>query len=239
MEENFPKNIAIVMDGNGRWAQRRGLPIAAGHKCGAETLGKVVKFCSKESNINSLTVFAFSTENWKRPKDEVEYIVNLLAEYVKKSLNDKNYENAKVRFIGNFDRLNAELVQDMKDIEQQTKDNEGLKFNIAFSYGGRLEIVDATKKIVNDVKDKKISVEEIDESTFKNYLYNSEIADIDFLIRTGGERRLSNFLLWELSYAELYFIDTLWPDFDENLLSEAIENFKQRRRTFGERRAKR
>jgi undecaprenyl diphosphate synthase len=237
--ENFPKNIAIIMDGNGRWSQRRGLPINLGHRQGAEALGNIARYCSGNPNLNSLTVYAFSTENWKRSVEEVGYIMNLFKDYIDKTIREDDLKNTRVRFIGNFDRLDSDLVEGIKKIEERTKNNGGLKFDIALSYGGRLEIVDACKKFSADVLNGKMQWKELTEDIFKNYLYDSEINDVDLVIRTGGDRRLSNFILWELSYAELYFTDTLWPDFDEKALDVAIEDFQHRKRTFGERRAKR
>jgi undecaprenyl diphosphate synthase len=238
--ENFPKNIGIIMDGNGRWAQRRGLPISLGHRQGAEALGNIVKYCSSISDLESLTTFAFSTENWKRPKEEVDYIMGLFKDYLDKFFREEEkLKNLRIRFIGNFSRLDGELVDGIRKIEERTKDNVGLKFDIALSYGGRLEIVDACKRFAKDVLDGKAQASNLDESGFKNYLYDNEIGDLDLVIRTGGDLRLSNFFLWQLPYSELYFTDTLWPDFNEKALDAAIEDFKHRKRTFGERRAKR
>ncbi|MDR2760509.1 MAG: di-trans,poly-cis-decaprenylcistransferase [Rickettsiales bacterium] len=236
----FPENIAIIMDGNGRWAQRRGLPIVAGHSKGAATLEKMVKYCANLRELKSLTVFAFSTENWKRPPDEVNHIMELFLDYTRRFL-EKKEENGgvRVKFLGCAEKMSEKLLESMKLVEEKTKDNTGLRFDIALNYGGRREIVDACKKFARDAAENIISPAELTENNFKKYLYDGEIDYPDLIIRTGGDYRLSNFLLWELSYSELYFTDTLWPDFDENSLSDAIENYKQRRRTFGERRAKR
>ncbi|MDR0572210.1 MAG: di-trans,poly-cis-decaprenylcistransferase [Rickettsiales bacterium] len=236
--ENYPNNIAIILDGNGRWAQKRGLPISLGHKRGAEVLENIVRYCGK-IGLRSLTIFIFSTENWKRPVEEVNYLMDLFNNYIDRFLAEKESSNIRTKFIGNFDKLEPKLLDGIRKIEEKTKSNTGLKFDIALSYGGRLEVVDACKKFAKDFKDGKIMLDDLKEDTFKNYLYDSEINYPDLVIRTGGNYRLSNFLLWELSYSELYFTDTLWPDFDENSLMQAIENFQQRKRTFGEREAKR
>jgi undecaprenyl diphosphate synthase len=237
--DNFPKNIAIIMDGNGRWAQKRGLPISFGHKQGAEALKNILKICVENTNINSLTVYAFSTENWKRSKEEVDHIMNLFRNYIKEVLKEKDTKNVRVRFIGSFNNLISELLEEIKKVEEITKNNDGLKFDIALSYGGRQEIIDACKKFADDVTNNRIQTNNLDESVFRKYLYDNEINDPDLVIRTGGECRLSNFLLWELSYSELYFVDTLWPDFSKEDLDKALEYFCNRKRTFGERRAKR
>ena len=237
--DNFPHNIAIIMDGNGRWAQRRNLPISMGHKAGCDNLIDIVKYCSKNNNINSLTVYALSTENLKRPKDEVEYLFKLVRENL--TQDDKIYQenNIKVKFIGNFSPLSNDIVDTIDTIEKKTKNNNGLNFNIAFCYGGRAEIVDATKKIIQAIKNGNLKEEEVNENTFKKFLYKENMEEPDLIIRAGGEIRMSNFLLWELSYAELYFSSVLWPDFNTSELEKAIDYFKQRKRTFGERRAKR
>lgn len=238
IESNFPESIAIIMDGNGRWAQKRGFEIRYGHKQGAENLIKISKH-SKNIGVKSLTLYAFSTENWKRPKAEVDSLMRLLRFYLTKNMDEFTKNNVKLKVIGNLDRLDNDLRENILKLEEKTKNNNGLFLNIAFSYGGRMEILDATKKIAEAVKIGNLDIESIDEEEFKKYLYNSEIIYPDLVIRTGGELRLSNFLLWELSYSELYFTDTLWPDFDEKALDLAIENFKNRKRTYGERKAKR
>lgn len=238
LKENFPESVAIIMDGNGRWAQKRGFEIRYGHKQGAENLIKILQY-SKKIGIKSLTVYAFSTENWKRPKAEVNSIIRLLKFYLEKNKNEFKTNNVKLKVIGCLDGLDKNIVQNIRNIEKETENNDGLYFNVAFGYGGRKEIVDATKKIVKDVKNGILDINDLDENIFKKYLYNEEIIYPDLVIRTGGDLRLSNFLLWEVSYSELYFTDTLWPDFDEKALDLAINNFKHRKRTYGERKAKR
>ncbi|MBR2141404.1 MAG: di-trans,poly-cis-decaprenylcistransferase [Rickettsiales bacterium] len=239
MEGNFPKNIAIIMDGNGRWAQRQDFKIRYGHKRGAESFIRIVNYCLK-IGVESLTVFAFSTENWKRPPSEIGALMRLLKYYMNANA-DKFYKsNIKLKVIGASleNKIDKDILDKIKEVEEKTKDNK-FALNVAFNYGGRREIVDASKKIAEDVKNNIISVDDIDENTFKKYLYNPDIAYPDLIIRTGGVLRLSNFLLWEMSYSELYFTDTLWPDFDEKQLDLAIEDFKHRVRTYGERKAKR
>ena len=234
----LPKSIAIIMDGNGRWAQKRGYEIRYGHKRGVEALIKTLRHC-KNIGIKSLTVYAFSTENWKRPKREVDSIMRLLKFYLNKNEEEFYKNNTKLKVIGDLNNLSNDIVEKVKNIEEKTKDNSEFFFNVAFSYGGQREIVQATKKIVNDVKNNNISMDDINEESFKNYLYNPDIIYPDLVIRTGGDLRISNFLLWEISYSELYFTNTLWPDFDEKALDLAIEDFKHRKRTYGERKAKR
>jgi undecaprenyl diphosphate synthase len=236
--ENYPNNIAIILDGNGRWAQKRGLPISFGHKKGAETLENIIRYCDK-IGLGSLTVFVFSTENWKRPSEEVDYLMKLFSDYIGRFLTDKEEGNIRTKFVGNFDKLDPKLFEGIQKIEEKTKSNTGLKLDIALSYGGRREIVDACKKFAKDVENNRIVASDLSEDIFKSYLYDSEANYPDLVIRTGGNYRLSNFLLWQLSYSELYFTDTLWPDFDEKSLIRAIEDFQQRKRTFGERSAKR
>lgn len=238
-ENNIPKSIAIIMDGNGRWAQRLGFKIRYGHKKGANTLIKVLNHCNK-LGVESLTVFAFSTENWKRPQSEVNALMRLLEYYLFKLEDELQKNNIKLKVIGASaeGKLNKKIIEKIKQVEENTKNNK-FAFNIAFNYGGRREIVDASKKIAQDVKNGIVDIEDINENSFKNYLYNPDIIYPDLVIRTGGDLRISNFLLWEMSYSELYFTDTLWPDFDEKQLDLAIDNFNNRVRTYGDRKAKR
>lgn len=238
MLEEKLNHLAIIMDGNGRWAQKRNLPINEGHREGAKTLEKTIDSCLK-FNIKSLTVYAFSTENWKRSKEEIDEIFSLLKKYLNRNLDSYNDKNIRVKVIGNLFKVEQNIVNDIKKIEKKTENNNGFYFDIAFCYGGRNEIIDACKTIVNEIKNNKLDVENINELNFRNYLYDSKINDPDLIIRTGGDFRMSNFLLWEMSYSELYFTNILWPDFDEEALSNAINDFKQRKRTFGDRKAKR
>lgn len=234
----LPKSIGIIMDGNGRWAQKRGFEIRYGHKKGVDALIKILNY-SQKIGIKSLTVYAFSTENWKRPEREVNAIIRLLQFYLKNNEKEFYKNNIKLSVMGDLSKLDKKTIDKIREIEEKTKNNEDFYFNVAFSYGGRREIVDASKKIAKDFKDGKIDINTLDEDIFKMYLYNPDIIYPDLIIRTGGDIRLSNFLLWELSYSELYFTDTLWPDFDEKALDLAIDNYKHRKRTYGERKAKR
>lgn len=234
----LPKSIGIIMDGNGRWAQKRGFEIRYGHKKGVDALIKILNY-SQKIGIKSLTVYAFSTENWKRPEREVNAIIRLLQFYLKNNEKEFYKNNIKLSVMGDLSKLDKKTVDKIREIEEKTKNNEDFYFNVAFSYGGRREIVDASKKIAKDFKDGKIDINTLDEDVFKTCLYNPDIIYPDLIIRTGGDIRLSNFLLWELSYSELYFTDTLWPDFDEKALDLAIDNYKHRKRTYGERKAKR
>ena len=233
MEETLlPKHIAIIMDGNRRWAREKGLDPKLGHKEGAENLKRIAKYANK-IGIKYLTVYAFSTENWKRTKEEVGALMLLLQKYVEEFLTDKNLENIKLNVLGDITRLDKSLQKSIEKIMTKTKENTGLTLNIAFNYGGRDEIVRAVKKIAQEVKDNEISVENINEDVFSNSLYTAGQPDPDLLIRPGGEQRISNYLLWQLAYTEFLFIPKYWPDFTEEDLNEAIHTFTQRNRKFG------
>ena len=225
---SIPKHVAIIMDGNGRWAQKKGLPRRKGHKEGVNTLKKIVK-AAGEIGINYLTVYAFSTENWKRPDKEVNFLLNLFENSIKNELDELKEKNVHINVIGRKKTLPSNLVKQIEYLENETAKESDLILNIAFNYGGRAEIVDTAKKILKE----KIEVEDIDEKKFSSYLYFSNIPDVELLIRTGGEKRLSNFLLWESAYAELYFADIFWPDFSKENLEEAVDEFNQRNRRFG------
>lgn len=228
----IPKHVAIIMDGNRRWAKKRGLPTQLGHSEGADTLEKMADIC-EDLGIKYLTVYAFSTENWKRSEEEVDHLMKLLAKHIKDF--DKRIKNRNVRFrlVGEISRLNKDLQDGIREIEERTENNTGLTVNIAINYGGRAEIAIATQKIAEDVKNDKIKIEDINEELIYKYLQTKESPDPDLLIRTGGEQRLSGFLLWQSSYSELYFTDVLWPDFDKKELEKAIEEFNNRKRNFG------
>lgn len=234
-DDTVPTSVAIIMDGNGRWAQKRKLPISYGHKKGADNLIKILEH-AKNIGIKSLTLYAFSTENWKRPKDEVDYILSILNNYLDEKSEIFMKNDIKLKFIGDLTKLDGEVLRKIANLEKETENNT-LILNIAFSYGGRAEIVNATKNIVVDYKNNKIDINDINEELFKKYLYNPEIIYPDLVIRTGGDMRISNFLLWEISYSELYFTNTLWPDFKEKDFDKAIKNYKKRKRTYGERKA--
>lgn len=223
----LPEHIAIIMDGNGRWAKKRSLPRTAGHVAGAKTFKDIARYCNK-IGLKYLTVYAFSTENWKRPKDEVEGIMNLLRDYLKDAENFK-HENIKVKFIGNLEPLADDIKELIKKDEDGSKDATGLNLNIAINYGGRDEITNAVKKIVNS----GVSAEHITEQTISDNLYTANMPDPDFIIRPSGEYRLSNYLIWQSAYAEYWFSDVLWPDFKPKHLEKAIDDFNHRNRRFG------
>lgn len=225
MESRIPSHIAIIMDGNGRWAERRGLPRTLGHKEGAVALRKIITYAG-EIGIKYFTVYAFSTENWKRSKDEVDALMFLFKTYLKNE--EKNIMKNNVRFLvsGRKDGVSPPLLKAIKNLEDKSKNNTGLTLNIAFNYGGRAEIIDAVNSIL------KLKKDHIDEENFSKYLY-SDIPDPELLIRTSGEFRISNFLLWQIAYSEIYITEALWPDFDEKELDKAIESYNGRDRRFG------
>jgi len=229
---NSPKNIAIIMDGNGRWAQQRNKNRTSGHKEGVKTLKKIVK-AAANLNLESLTVYAFSTENWKRPKAEVNFLLTLMRQTMRNEVEELIEKGVKVKFIGRKDALSKNLTDEIEYIEQCSTNNKKLTLNIAFNYGGRAEITDAAKKLAEAYKADKLTLDQFDEDDFSDYLYNNKLQEVELLIRTGGDMRLSNFLLWQSAYAELYFTDKFWPDFEEKDLIKAIEEFKQRERRFG------
>jgi len=222
-------HVAIILDGNGRWATKRGLSRSMGHKAGFDNLKKLSKHIFKKG-IKMLSVFAFSTENFKRDKEEVDYLMSLLVNNFKSLINKK--DNVKIVFSGRRDNLRDDVISAIEEIEELTKNNTKHVFNICFNYGGRAEIIDATKKIVKDCKEGFLNIEELNEELYKKYLYN-EICDIDLLIRTSGEYRISNYMLYQLSYCEMYFTDVLFPDFNDKEFDKAIENFNHRDRRFG------
>lgn len=228
----MPQHIAFIMDGNGRWAKRKGMPRLVGHNAGTETLKKIVKE-SKRLGIPYITFYAFSTENWKRPSDEVNGLMNILVKFIQSEIQEIHSNHIKINILGDIDRLPAYAREQVDFATQLTKDNTEMHFNIALNYGGRDEIIQAVKRIVNDVKDHKIDIEQIDENLFPAYLYTNGMPDPDLLIRTSGEVRLSNFLLWQLAYSELTFVDVFWPDFDEKAYQKTISDYQNRNRRFG------
>lgn len=234
MEEKImPKHIAIIMDGNRRWAKSKGLDGSLGHKKGAEVLEEVAKYCNK-IGLEALTVYAFSTENWKRTKEEVGAILLLLQMYLDKFLKTADLENIKLRVIGDRENnMPEEIKNKMIKMEERTKNNTGLKFNIAFNYGGRDEIVKATRKIASKVLEGELKVEDITEETVSNNLYTAGLPDPDLLIRTSGELRTSNFLPWQITYSEFLFLDKYWPDFTTKDIDDAIELYSKRHRRVG------
>ena len=221
MEDTNIKHIAIIMDGNRRWAKNNNLPIKLGHKEGAETLKKIVRYANK-IGIKYLTVYAFSTENWKRSKEEVDALMSLLENYLDQFSKEADDENIVIRVLGDREALSEKLRNKISEVIEATKDNTGIIFNIALNYGGRNEIVNATKAVCEDILNKKIKVEDITEEMFSNYLYTKNDPDPDLLIRTSGEIRLSGFLPWQSVYSEFFFTDVLWPDFTVKNLDEAI-----------------
>ena len=222
------RSVAIIMDGNGRWARRRGLPVAAGHRAGTRALRRAVE-SSIDLGVESVAVYAFSTENWSRPKEEVDALMEIFAETIDRELPDLSKQGVRTRFIGRRDRAPQFLRDKMEALESETRHNTRLNLWVAFDYGGRGEIVEATRRIVES----GIDPDEIDENVLAAHLYAPELPDPDLLIRTSGELRVSNFLLWQLAYAELVFVDKLWPDFDEKDLHSALEAYASRRRRFG------
>ena len=230
---NVPNHIAIILDGNGRWAKAKGLPRGYGHVKGCANLEQVC-YDIKDLGVKYLTVYAFSTENWKRSVEEVTGIMNLFRKYLVDSIERSNNANMKVNLIGKREGLPEDIVQKMDNLERETAGNTGLQFYIAINYGGRDEIVRAVKKIMKDADAGKISADDIDESLFAEYLDTKGVPDPDLLIRTSGEERTSNFLPWQLAYSEFYFTDTLWPDFDMDSLIEAVRYYNKRERRFGD-----
>ena len=233
MEEKImPKHIAIIMDGNRRWAKERGLDPKLGHKEGADNLKRIAKYANK-IGLQYLTVYAFSTENWKRTKEEVGALMLLLQKYVEDFLKDTSKDNIRIKILGDITRLDEGLQKSIQKIVEATANCTGLTLNIAFNYGGRDEIVKAVKKIAKQVQDKEISIEDINEDLVSNSLYTAGQPEPDLLIRPGGEQRISNYLLWQLAYTEFLFIPKYWPDFSKEDLDEAIQIFENRNRKFG------
>ncbi len=228
---NLPIHVGIIMDGNGRWAKKRGLARSLGHSAGAKNLKKLLRHIYKRG-IKYVSVYAFSTENFKRSKEEVDYLMKLFIKMFKTNAKEFIKDKIKVVFSGSRNNLSEELNNAMDDLEEKTKDFENGIFNVCLNYGGRSEIIDATKKIAKLVKDGKLAIEDIDEEVLNNNMYN-RLPDLDFVIRTSGEIRTSNFMPWQSTYAEYYFPDTLFPDFDEKQFDIAIEEFQKRSRRFG------
>jgi undecaprenyl diphosphate synthase len=229
---NLPKHIAIIMDGNGRWAKQRGFIRAFGHENGTKAV-KIAIETSAKLGIEFLTLYAFSTENWNRPKLEVETLMKLLIKSIKEELKTLQKNNIKLNTIGDLEKLPKSTQKALLDVIEKTKDNTRLTLTIALSYGSREEIVNTVKNICNKVKNNIISIDTIDDSIINEHLYTQNLPDVDLLIRTSGEHRISNFLLWQIAYAELYFTPILWPDFKEEDLYEAIISYQKRERRFG------
>lgn len=230
--DNIPKHIAIIMDGNGRWAKKRKLPRTMGHKAGVETIRRVLKEADK-LGIKYMTLYAFSTENWKRPKDEVSALMKLLVQYLRQEIKELHKNGVKINVLGDVSRLPKECQEEIDRAVTKTQNNEGIMMNIALNYGGRDEILRAVKLISEDISKGIIKSSEIDQNTFENYLYTKGIPDPDIIIRPSGEQRLSNFLLWQCAYSEFWYSDICWPDFKETDLHKAIYDFQKRDRRFG------
>ncbi len=228
----LPKHVAIIMDGNGRWAKSRGLPRIYGHKKGAE-VAKTIVYKTRQLNIPYLTLFAFSKENWLRPKEEIEVLLGLLKYYLETELEEIKRNEIRFKVIGNKDDFPDELKKQLNLVEKETEKNDKMVLCMALSYGGRAEIIEAVKKIALQIKENKINIEEIDETVFRKFLYTYDIPDPDLLIRTSGELRISNFLLFQLAYTEFYFTPVYWPDFNEQEYLKALYSYQQRERRFG------
>ena len=228
----IPAHIAIIMDGNGRWAKKRGLSRSMGHREGSRVLKKIVEV-SHKLGVKYLTVFAFSTENWSRPREEVDQLLSLMLDYLKNSENELRGEPIRIRVIGDRTRLPDDFVREIERVEGNTAHLNGLNLVIAINYGGRQDIVNAAVKLIDEVKSGRLNESQIDVNSFSNFLYTTGIPDPDLLIRTSGEIRVSNFLIWQCSYSELFFTETLWPDFTEQHLHDAILQYQGRQRRYG------
>lgn len=229
---NIPQHIAIILDGNGRWAKKKGMPRNFGHTQGSKNVEHICEDAYK-MGVKYLTVYAFSTENWKRPKEEVDALMNLLRNYMKTCLKTAEKNRMRVRVLGDKTALDDDIRSRIAELEEATKNNDGLNFQIALNYGSRDEMIRAMKNMCMDVKEGKLETEQIDEKLFESYLDTHDIPDPDLMIRTSGEQRLSNYLLWQLAYSEFYFTDVLWPDFTKEDLAEAIAYYNGRDRRFG------
>ena len=231
-EKNIPQHVAIILDGNGRWAKKRFLPRNMGHVQGAKTVEKICED-AWDLGIKYLTVYAFSTENWKRSEEEVGALMKLLNKYLSDCLERSSKNNMRVRVIGDISRLSSELQKQIIELEEKSSVNTGLNFTVALNYGGRDEMIRGMKKMVDDMQKKNMSANQITEEFFASYLDTKGIPDPDLMIRTSGEQRISNYLLWQMAYTEFYFTDVLWPDFDKNELQKAIDYYTGRDRRFG------
>lgn len=232
LRERMPHHVAVIMDGNGRWAKRRAMPRIMGHRKGVDVLKDLLR-CCRDWGIEALTAYAFSTENWGRPTEEVEFLMTLFERVLRKELREMMKENVQIRFVGNLEMLPNSLREEIDRAVEETRVNTGIQFTIATNYGGRQEILQACRSIAAAVKDGTLALEDIDESVFERNLYTSGICDPDLLIRTSGEMRISNFLLWQMAYAEIYVTDTMWPDFDRAQFHTALRDYQSRERRFG------
>jgi len=231
-KNNIPRHVAIIMDGNGRWASQRGLPRTAGHNEGIKRVKEIVR-AATEFGVEVITFFAFSTENWMRPKREISMLMRSLNYFLDREVKELNKHNVRLKIIGREGPIPETLIKKLRESELKTQDNKGITMVLALNYGSRQEIVDAAKKFSHDVLRRSLAIEDLDEEKFSKYLYASDLPDPDLLIRTSGEMRISNFLLWQLSYAELYFLKKYWPDFKKEDFYKAIEEYQKRERRFG------
>lgn len=233
MEQKIPQHIAIVMDGNGRWAENQGLPRIEGHKAGVESVRKMIRMCM-EKKVACLSLFAFSSENWARPMEEVSFLMELFIESLRRELSELNQNGVRMCFTGDRSLLSPTLQQQMREAESVTADNAQLTLNIVVNYGGKWDLVTAAKKAAQAIAQGQLSLDELDEARFASYLDMVNLPDPDLFIRTSGELRISNFFLWQLAYTELYFTDVHWPDFGEKELEKALASFSKRKRRFGQ-----
>ncbi|MGD2181028.1 polyprenyl diphosphate synthase [Lusitaniella coriacea] len=228
----LPQHVAVIMDGNGRWAKRQGLPRFMGHRRGVDALKDLLR-CCKDWGIPALTAYAFSTENWGRPSEEVEFLMMLFERVLRRELKEMMAENVKIRFVGNLAGLPRSLQEEIARSMEDTKENRGIQFTVATNYGGRQEILQACRAIADRVRQGELQVDAIDETVFEDHLYTAGLTPPDLLIRTSGEMRISNFLLWQMAYAEIYVTQTAWPDFDRPAFHQALADYQQRDRRFG------
>ncbi|MEQ9368727.1 MAG: isoprenyl transferase [Coleofasciculus chthonoplastes F3-SA18-01] len=231
-QERLPKHVAVIMDGNGRWAKRRGIPRIMGHRRGVDTLKQLLRCCD-DWGIQALTAYAFSTENWGRPIEEVEFLMTLFERVLMRELQEMMEENVCIQFVGNLTALPQSLQNQIERAMTQTQNNTGIQFTVATNYGGREEILQACRAIATQVQHGQLQPDDIDEALFSRHLYTANIGDPDLLIRTSGEMRLSNFLLWQMAYAEFYITDAFWPDFDREAFHQALIAYQKRERRFG------
>ncbi|MGL4619984.1 MAG: polyprenyl diphosphate synthase [Chroococcidiopsis sp.] len=231
-KEKLPRHVAVIMDGNGRWAKKQGLPRIMGHKRGVDVLKDLLR-CCRDWGIQALTAYAFSTENWGRPLEEVEFLMTLFERVLRKELQEMLEENVQIRFVGDLEALPRSLQSEIERSMAETRSNRGIRFTVATNYGGRQEILHACRAIAQQVQQGLLQPEEIDKEIFERHLYTTGISDPDLLIRTSGEMRISNFLLWQMAYAEIYITESLWPDFNRTEFHRALAAYQQRERRFG------
>jgi undecaprenyl diphosphate synthase len=232
IRERLPRHVAVIMDGNGRWAKQRGLPRIMGHRRGVDALKDILR-CCKDWGVQALTAYAFSTENWGRPVEEVDFLMTLFERVLRKELEEMMAEDVQIRFVGKLEALPKSLRLEIERAMEQTAQNKSIQFTVATNYGGRQEILQACRAIATKVQQGLLQPEQIDEALFEHHLHTAGICDLDLMIRTSGEMRISNFLLWQVAYAELYVTDTLWPDFDRVEFHRALSAYQQRERRFG------